>query len=337
MQRPQHDFEPIAILSVESIASRALIESVRMKLYDRLETPQTVAQIAATFDMTDGAAEAFLDVLEERGLLVNSNGMYANSPVASEYLVSESPFYQGGSIELHEKLNDSVVREMTNLLHGGGTRGGHEAPWKPSADYLASLVQYSLRGGLQDTIDFIVALQGFLEMRTMCDIGGNHGRYSMALLDQNPDLTAVVADLPDVVSVASSMCREAGYGERLSFAPCDLRDDSPSPGAYDLVLASHVLYPFSEQLDDVVARIGQALKPGGWFVAQHLDPNNSASRRFRTAMDLTTCLMRNSRHVVYPADLESAMSRAGLGDIKTATSGYHAENAIVAARRALEA
>ncbi len=332
MQKPHHDFEPIAILSMEGIASSAFLESVRMKLYDGLETPQTATQIATAFGMAEQVTEAFLDLLLARGLLVRADGRYANSPVAAEYLVSQSPFYQGDCITLHQKPGEAVARKMADLLHGEAKPGGDGAAMWSSVKTLAGSAQYSMRGGLQDTVEFVAALPGFMEMRTMCDLGGGHGRYATSLLDLNPAMEAVVMDLPGVVSAAESLHRQTDYGNRLSFAPCDLRSDRLPERSYDLILASHVLYPFSDRLQDVVAMIAQALKPGGWFVSHHLDPNGDACRCFCTAVDLTTCLLGKARHVLNPAKLEAALSHAGLTNFRTGTSGFHAENLIVAAQ-----
>ena len=126
MKKPEHDFEPIAVLAMESVASRAFLESVRMKLYDVLEQPQSAAQVAATFEMPVPVTEAFLDLLEARNLLVRWDGAYVNSPVASEYLVSHAPFYQGDCIELHQRLNAGVVQQMADLLHGRVASGGSD-------------------------------------------------------------------------------------------------------------------------------------------------------------------------------------------------------------------
>ena len=181
-------------------------------------------------------------------------------------------------------------------------------------------------------MEFIGALPGFREMRAMCDIGGSHGRYAMAIVDRNAGMAATIVDLPEVVAVASPMCNDLGYGDRLCFAACNLGSETLPVQAFDLVLASHVLYPLVNRLDEVVAKIACSLKPGGWFVAHHLDPDGETSRPFRTTVDLAMSLMQHARHVLNPADLKAAMERAGLTDLRTGTSGFHKENQILAAR-----
>lgn len=332
MQKPQHDLEPLGRLSMEGVASRAFWESVQMRLYDRLDTPRTAAQIAAEFSIEAHGAEAFLDVLESRAILVKDGETYVNSPVASEYLVSSSPFYQGACLTLHQKPSEYVMREMSSLLRTEAPNGSNLRR-EVTPEVLAGIAQYSLRAGLQDTVEFIASLPGFLHLRTMCDVGGSHGRYAMGLLDRHPDLHAVLADLPNVVPAATAVCQEAGYGERLSVLSCDLRSDRLPRQAYDLVLASHVLYPFSDSLEAIVAKIADSLKPGGWFVSHHLNPDNEVCRRFWTAVSLTTCLTANLRHVLSSSQLEAALRGAGLDNLHTATAGYHSENQLMAAQR----
>jgi len=332
MKKPQHDFEPIAVLSMEAVAARAFLESVQMKLYDGLETPQTAAQIAGAFGTAEAATGPFLDLLTARGLLVKWDGKYTNSPVAAEYLVSRSCFYQGDCINLHQKPGEAVARNMADLLRGKANLDGDRTGMWSHDRTLAGSEQYSMRGGLQDTVAFVADLPGFADMRTMADLGGGHGRYAMALLDMNPAMGAVVMDLPGIVAVADSLRRVSDYGRRLSFTPFNLRSDRLPERSYDLILASHVLYPLSDRLEDVMVMIAPALKPGGWFVSHHLDPNGDACSRFRTTLDLTMCLLGRPSHVLSPAKLETALRRAGLISLRTGASGFHAENRIVAAR-----
>lgn len=336
MQKPKTDFEPLALLSMEAIASRAFLASVRMRLFDQLETPKSPAQIAEGFELETLAAEGLLDLLEAREVLAKRDGRYVNSAAASEYLVSTSPFYQGECLELHQKANETVMRDMERLLRWGAKPEARPGGAPPTSQALAGIAQYSLRGGLQDTVGFVTSLPGFHTMRNMCDLGGSHGRYAMALLDENPTLIADIVDLPGVVAVAASLCESSDYGSRLQFVPCDLRSDPLPERAYDLILGSHMLYPFSGQLEGILMKIAGALRPGGWFVSHHLDPNNRASRQFRTAVDLTTCMIGHVRHVLRPDDLENAIRHAGLSNIRTGRSGFHAEGVIVATQKPLD-
>ena len=58
--------------------------------------------------------------------------------------------------------------------------------------------------------EFITALPEFLTLKHMCDLGGNHGFYTMALLDKNAQLRGTVCDLLKVAELARGLIAEMG-------------------------------------------------------------------------------------------------------------------------------
>ena len=333
MHKPRYTFEPIENLLTASVVSKALLESLRLRLYDLLETPQSVSQIAQATGTDESAMETFLRLLEGRELVTRVDGGYVNTPIASEFLVSTSPFYQGKSIRMQQANYAGVVENMPRLLECPGKARGNIGLRFATNEAIDAVLQYALRGSLQDAVDFMIALPGFSHFRRMCDIGGNHGRYSMALLDRNPNLSAVIADLLDVTHIIETRIADAGYQDRLSTTACDLRKDDLPTDAYDLVLTSHVLQIFTDNLDAVLAKIGASVAPGGWFVSQNMNLTARASSGQVEAIDLATCLTMKIRHTIGREELEAGLRKAGFGDFIVGHTGPGRQNLIVAGRK----
>ena len=333
MHKPRHTFEPIESLLAASVVSKALLESLRLRLYDLLETPQSVAQIAQATGTDESAMETFLRLLEGREMVARADGGYVNTPIASEFLVSTSPFYQGKSIQMQQAGYARVVENMPRLLKCPGESRGNIGRRFATNEAIEAVLQYALRGSLQDAVEFIIALPGFSDFRRMCDISGNHGRYSMELLDRNQDLSAVIAELPEVTRTVEKRIADAGYQDRLSTMACDLRKDDLPTDAYDLVLTSHVLQIFTDDLDAVLERIGASVAPGGWFVSQNLNPSARAGSRHVEAIDLATYLTRKIRHTVGREELEAGLRKAGFNDFIVGYTGPGQQNLILAGRK----
>jgi SAM-dependent methyltransferase len=72
-------------------------------------------------------------------------------------------------------------------------------------------------------------------------------------------------DLPDYVETAKAQFREKGFGDRVSFHPTNLLDESqPFPKGFDAIWMSQFLDCFSEdQIVSILRRCKQALNPGG--------------------------------------------------------------------------
>lgn len=333
LPKPAQDPESIELLSLGTIVTSVLQESLRLGLYEMLQTPQTCAQVATALGVAPGPMAALLGLLEAQGLLLVQDGAYTNSPVASEFLVSSSPFYQGDCLRLHEATFGHIATDLSDLLRSPAGMCKDVGCAFAAADRVRGVLQYAMRGSLQDAVAIIGALPGFGEMRRMCDVGGNHGRYSTALLDLNTRLCATIVDLPAVAAAVEETCRGAGYGQRLAVVPCDLRADSLPRGEYDLVLASHVLHILGAELETVVGRLAHSLAPGGWFVTQSLNPQTGASAVCRAAMDLVAALTVGTRHVVDPKELERILRPLGFTDFRTAATGPRASNLLLAARK----
>ena len=111
----------------------------------------------------------------------------------------------------------------------------------------------------------------------MMDIGGGSGAWCIAACQANPDLRAVVLDLPVVCEVARGYIAEAGLSDRIEAEPCDFNQDD-FPTDCDLaIMASNLPMYGRWQIAWVVKKTHNALLPGGAFhlIGEALAPDRS--------------------------------------------------------------
>ncbi|MDY6822865.1 MAG: methyltransferase [Thermodesulfobacteriota bacterium] len=97
----------------------------------------------------------------------------------------------------------------------------------------------------------------------LLDIGGATGTYTIAFLEKNPELRAVIFDLPQVVPFAEERIAGAGMTDRVEFYGGDFYND-PLPGGCDLALLSAIIHQNSPAQNlELYRNIFQALLPGG--------------------------------------------------------------------------
>jgi len=101
--------------------------------------------------------------------------------------------------------------------------------------------------------------------KRLLDIGGNTGKWSMQSLAHDPDVHITIMDLPGYVEGARSRIEALGYGNRISFYPCNVLDESnPFPKGFDAIWMSQFLDCFSEdEITSILKRCKAALAPGG--------------------------------------------------------------------------
>lgn len=314
--RPQNAFAPIEALLYGAAIARMLLAATELGVFAHLEDgPLPAGELAARTGSLPQRLEPLLDTLAARGVLARVEGGYANSPAASEYLVPGKPLFQGPAMALVGHFTDIFNDNLTEQLrHETDARGHVDAGWAMEA-IMDGTLGHALTGALYRVTRFATALPGFAAMDALCDVGGNHGAYSMALLDANPGLSATILDLPPVVPLSLKRCRELGYGARLGARAFDLRTDSLPEAAYDLVLTSHVLYGAAGALDAAIARLAAGLRPGGWLLSHHFAPGEREAG-IEACHQCMTRLAGYPTHFFARQHLESAMARAGLGNFR---------------------
>lgn len=101
--------------------------------------------------------------------------------------------------------------------------------------------------------------------RTLLDIGGNTGKWSMQSFEFDPDVKITIMDLPGHVDTAREQIEKKGFGDRISFHPCNLLDETQAfPRGFDAIWMSQFLDCFSEeQIVSILKRCKQALASDG--------------------------------------------------------------------------
>src|SRR4030095_1991499 len=95
-----------------------------------------------------------------------------------------------------------------------------------------------LRGLHADALRLAPALAARLNLgrhRRLLDLGGGAGTYAITFCQAHRQLTAVIFDLPEPLTLADKLVAEAGLTDRISLIAGDFRTD-PLPGGFDVAL-----------------------------------------------------------------------------------------------------
>ena len=259
-----------------------------------------------------------LDVLAACELMELEGGVYTITPLAAEYLVSTAPLYQGEAMRLTSRFNAMIDQSMLVLLAGGDAqRQVTDSEWGDE-DAIEGTAQYAMSNGLAPVVDCISRLPGFDGFTSMCDIGGNHGLYTLGVLERNLGMTGVIYDLPHVLDLAQTRVDDLGFGGRVSTAKFDLREDGLPESKYDVVVMSHVLYAMKNDLSGVVEKIAHTLKPGGWFVSHHCTRWETQGYLVaKASLEAVSRLCGYPSHFIEKEELGGVLRRHGFEDIRS--------------------
>ncbi|SMC18050.1 Dimerisation domain-containing protein [Desulfacinum hydrothermale DSM 13146] len=107
--------------------------------------------------------------------------------------------------------------------------------------------------------------------RSLLDIGGGSGTYTIAFLEENPSMRAVLFDLPDVIPMAQERLAQARLLDRVTLVAGDFYNDE-LPSGCDLALLSAIIHQNSrEENRTLFQKIQRALQPeGGLLIRDHI-------------------------------------------------------------------
>jgi SAM-dependent methyltransferase len=110
----------------------------------------------------------------------------------------------------------------------------------------------------------LVSIQSLAPQRVL-DIGGNTGKFALALLTSDPTLRVTIADLPGQLAMCRKNLSEAGHLDRVDFWEVSLLDAKATlPEGHDFIWMSQFLCCFDEaQILSILRRARNALAPGG--------------------------------------------------------------------------
>lgn len=246
---------------------QTLLVALDLGLFDLLDEkgPQDSKKIAQDIGINGMFSRCFLDALVDTGFLSKKDGKYTNTNIASDFLLNDSPFYQG------EWLRNTAHGNQWNNLEASLKRQQPEMTTfnaGPTDSFIRSIAELAVRGELQAVTKNVSNWNGFKRARMLLDLGGGHGLYAIALCQINPKLKGVIFDKPHVTSTTRQYITRYHMQKHLSTLHGDISTDRFGSG-YDIVIISHLLYKFRKDLEPIFSKVYDCLNPGGLLVTNH--------------------------------------------------------------------
>lgn len=217
----------------------AIMAGVELDVFNLLnDKSDDLSGLAVRLGADPRALGMLLRALAALGLLeCDDEGAYRPSLAANAFLVSDSEQYMGNIISHQHHLVESWARLHESVLSGQPVRQRSsfgEAAWRQSfllgMQNLANLVAPQL-----------IPRIDIGDRRTLLDLGGGPGSWSIHFCRHHPQLSATVFDLPTSRKYALSEINNAGMDERIDFVGGDFLTDD-LPGGRDLIWMSHILH-----------------------------------------------------------------------------------------------
>ncbi len=284
--------------------ARVLFTANNYRVFDYLIKPQSAKTISKKLKTDLRAAEILLDALTGLGLLKKHSGRYQNSSLASQFLVSGRPYYQGDII----KHADTLWQNWSGLDHVLKTGEPYHKAHNHEAFILGMHNLAVLKAG--NIIDRV----GLKGVKTALDLGGGPGTYSMEMAKRGVKVT--LFDRPETVRIAKKIIGKKGIKD-IKFIQGDFILDDIGKG-YDLIFISQILHSMSgEDNISVLKKCKKALNAGGRIVIQEFNISNDRTQPAPGALFSINMLVNTEGGRCYSSDeLKHWLVKTGFKKIK---------------------
>ena len=301
------------------LTSRVILTAAELDLFTRLDNGQATADgLAKELGCDQRSLTRILDCLVALELLSKQDSVYRSSErgslLSAKHPRTELPMvlHLNGLWETWSGLTETVRTGSNPKRRPVSERDGGSLEAFIGAMHV---VGRSLSREIADFYD----LSPF---EKLLDIGGATGTYTMAFLEKNPKMSAVLFDLPDVITMAEKRLEEEGLLERVELVPGDFYKDVLPEGC-DLALLSAIIHQNSPQENlDLYGKIHRALVPGGkLLIRDHvMDPDRTSPPQ-GTLFALNMLVNTKGGDTYTFDEIRSNLETAGFGEVKLVRKG----------------
>lgn len=282
--------------------SKILLTAASFNLFDHLEEPRSVEELASKLGAEPCALEVLLNALVALGFLEKSESRYRNSPEASRYLVSSSEAYLGHWLR-HANRGFARWAKLEEAVFG-------RAPEEESRlEFLLALDRFARMRA--EELARAVSLKG---KRTLVDLGGGSGAYSIAFA-QRYGIAATVVELPDTAPATREILRQRGV-ENIRIVEADFLSEDFGRG-YDAALLSNIVHFLSEDKNRrLCRRVYDALAEGGIIIIHDYILEDSKVEPAEAAIFSVHMLLSSEGRVYSWSEIEAWLREAGFRGLR---------------------
>ncbi|MDV3243958.1 MAG: acetylserotonin O-methyltransferase [Nitrososphaerales archaeon] len=268
---------------LSSGAFRAACAAVNLGIFEALGIDALSSFDVATKAKTDPrATELLLEALCGFGYMEKESGRYRNSELAKKWLLEKSPTAQPATTSFyHDILFELWDSQLEEAIRNGRPSLNFEKWLERDPQRWRLYMKFSMEIARWEAPLVVERVKLQTGARTMLDLGGGHGLFSIAFCKKYPGLSATILDRPGSLDFARETVVKEGAEKQVSFQEGDFIAGNIGQG-YDFVLAFGFLHQYLQtDILGLFGKVWQAINPGGLLVIkdEFRDESSWPSRR----------------------------------------------------------
>jgi SAM-dependent methyltransferase len=293
--------------------SRILLSGFELDIFTNIaETGTTNKQISHKLKLDESACERLLNALVSLGFLKKLNETFFNTEESFAFLSRKSSEYLGGLMHSNHLWN--TWSHLTQVVKTGVSAHSEEINER-GEDWLTPFIT-AMHDRAKKQAPGQLASIDLSGIKSILDIGGGSGAYSMEFVNRKPGIKATVFDLPNVVPITKAFLEKEGFKDKIKTFAGDYTTDD-LPGGFDLVFLSAIIHSNSLKVNaDLIEKCFSALNTKGRIVIQDWIMNNDRTQPTAGAVFAINMLVGTESGDCYTeTEVARMLSDAGFKDI----------------------
>jgi SAM-dependent methyltransferase/predicted transcriptional regulator len=252
--------------------SRILLSAFELDIFTNIdESGSESNQIASKLNLDKHACERLLNALVSLGFLTKKNKVFFNTEESFTFLSKKSPEYLGGL--MHSNHLWTTWSNLTSVVKTG--MSAHPAEINERGEeWLFSFINAMHDRGKKQAPQQLANID-LSVTKSVLDIGGGSGAYSMEFVSKKPGIEATVFDLPKVIPITKKFIDKEGYSGKIKTYTGDYTTDE-LPKGFDLVFLSAVIHSNSLEVNqNLIKKCFHSVNNNGKIIIQDWIMNNS--------------------------------------------------------------
>jgi len=251
--------------------SRILLSGFELDIFTNLDESGTTSNvIAKRLHLDEHSCERLMNALASLGFLEKQNHLFFNTAESFTFLSKKSSEYLGGL--MHSNHLWKTWSNLTEVVRTGKSANPSEINTR-GEDWLFPFIN-AMHDRAKKLAPQQLANIDLSGIRSVLDIGGGSGAFSMEFVSRKPEIEATVFDLPNVVPITKIFLEKEGYSDRIQTHSGDYTTDE-LPKGFDLAFLSAIIHSNSLEINqELIKKCFVSLNKNGRIVIQDWIMNN---------------------------------------------------------------
>jgi 2-polyprenyl-3-methyl-5-hydroxy-6-metoxy-1,4-benzoquinol methylase len=253
-----------------------------------------------------------MNALVSLGFLKKRNQLFFNTAESFAFLSRKSPDYLGGLMHLNHLWN--TWSNLTKVIRTGVSAHPEEINER-GGDWLTPFITAMHDRAKKQAPQQLAGIDLSL-IKSILDIGGGSGAYSMEFASRKSGIEATVFDLPNVVPITKVFLEKEGFTDKVKIYAGDYTTDD-LPGGFDMVFLSAIIHSNSMKVNrDLIKKCFGSLNRNGQIIIQDWIMNNERTKPTSGAVFAINMLVGTESGDCYTEqEVIEMLSAAGFIDI----------------------